>query len=57
MVYLIGGDLGMAKYEVRDGKIIKMQTEQEECIYDKQTRNQIRKAGLKIYKDGKLWKD
>lgn len=47
----------MAKYEVKDGKIVKMQTEQEECIYDKQTRNQIRKAGLKIYKDGKLWKD
>ena len=47
----------MAKYEVKDGKIIKMQTEHEECIYDKKTRVQIRKAGLKIYKDGKLWKE
>jgi len=47
----------MAKYEVKDGKVIKMQTEQEECMYDKKTRAQIRKAGLKIYKDGKLWKE
>ena len=45
------------KFEVRDGKFIKMSTEHEECIYDKQTRAQIRKAGLKIYKDGKLWKE
>ena len=51
------GGLSMAKYEVKDGKIIKMQTEHEECIYDKKTRAQIRKAGLKIYKDGKLWKE
>ena len=49
----------MAKYEVRDGKTVKMHSEHIESIYhyDKYTRNQIKKSGLKIYEDGKLWKD
>ena len=45
------------KFEVKQDGIVKMSTEHEECMYDKHTRAQIRKAGLKIYKDGKLWKE
>ncbi len=45
------------KYRVEQDGIIKMQTNEDSCIYTKAIRDQMRKAGCKIYKDGKVWKD
>lgn len=44
-------------YEVLKGDVLKMSTEKAKCVYAKEIRAQIRKAGLKIYKDGKVWKE
>ena len=45
------------KFEVkRDNRVI-MQTEQEICVPDRAERDVLRKAGLKLYKDGKVFKE
>jgi len=44
-------------FEVKkDGKVY-MSTKSEKCIPDKETRKQMRAAGYKLYKDGKVFKD
>lgn len=45
------------KFEVkdRDGKTV-MQTKHKSCMYTPQVRKQMRKAGYKLYLDGKLTK-
>lgn len=44
-------------YEVKKDGMLKMSTESEKCIYTKEVRAQLRKAGFKIYKDGKIFKE
>ncbi len=44
-------------YEVKKDGVLKMSTEKEECLYTKEIRAQMRKAGFKIYKDGKIWRE
>lgn len=44
-------------YEAKkDGKT-KMSTEHESCFYTKEIRAQMRKAGFKLYKNGKIFKE
>ncbi len=45
------------KFEIKKDGIVKMSTENEKALYDKNTRAQIRKSGHKIYKDGKIFKE
>ena len=44
-------------YEIKKDGVLKMSTENENCIYTKEIRAQIRRAGFKIYKDGKIFKE
>ena len=45
------------KFEVKkDGKT-KMQTDEESSIPDRETREQMRRAGYKLYLDGKIYKE
>lgn len=44
-------------YEIKKGGVLKMSTENIKCLYDKNIRAQMRKAGYKIYKDGKIFKE
>ena len=44
-------------YEIKKDGVLKMSTESENCIYNKEIRAQLRKAGFKIYKDGKIFKE
>ena len=45
------------KFEVKkDGKVV-MQTIEENCIPDKDTRDSMRRAGYKLYLDGKTYKE
>lgn len=45
------------KFEVKkNGKPI-MHTESRTCIPDRETRDHMRKAGYKLYLDGKLFKE
>lgn len=45
------------KFEVKKDGVLKMHTEHEDCIPDAKTRAQLRKAGYKLYLDGKLFKE
>ena len=45
------------KFEVRKGKTVYMQTTDESCIPDKETRADMRRAGYTLYKDGKVFKE
>ena len=45
------------RFKVEQNGIVKMQTNEEACMYNKEIRNGMREAGCKIYKDGKLWKE
>lgn len=45
------------KFEVKRGSVTIMQTEQESCIPDKEQRDILRKAGYKLYMDGKAYKE
>lgn len=45
------------KFEVRRDNRVIMQTEQEICVPDRAERDILRKAGLKLYKDGKVFKE
>ena len=47
----------MKMYEIKKDGVLKMSTESEKCIYTKEIRAQIRRAGFKIYKDGKIFKE
>ena len=47
----------MTMYEIKKDGVLKMSTESEKCIYNKEIRAQLRKAGFKIYKDGKIFKE
>ena len=40
----------------KDGKIV-MQTIEGSCIPDKETREHMRRAGYKLYLDGKIYKE
>lgn len=44
-------------YEVKKDGVLKMSTSDEKCIYTKEIRAQMRKAGFKVYKDGKILKE
>lgn len=44
-------------YEVKKDGVLKMSTNDEKCLYTKEVRAQMRKAGFKIYKDGKIYKE
>lgn len=44
-------------YEIKKDGVLKMSTEDEKAIYTKEIRAQIRRAGFKIYKDGKIFKE
>ena len=45
------------KFEVKKNGATLMQTEEENCIPDKETRDDMRKAGYKLYLDGKIYKE
>lgn len=44
------------KFEIKRGDKVIMKTSQENCIPDKEFRDRLRKAGYKLYKDGKIFK-
>lgn len=44
-------------YEIKKDGVLKMSTNDEKCLYDKNIRAQMRKSGYKIYKDGKIYKE
>ena len=45
------------KFEVKkDGRVV-MQTIEESCIPDKETREYMRRAGYKLYLDGRIFKE
>lgn len=44
-------------YEIKKDGVLKMSTNFLNCLYDKKTRDSMRKAGYKIYKDGKVFRD
>ena len=47
----------MMKFEVKLNSITKFSTTYESCIPDKETRAAMRKAGYKLFKDGKVYKE
>lgn len=44
-------------YEIKKDGVLKMSTDSLKCLYDKKTRDTMRKVGYKIYKDGKVFRD
>lgn len=44
-------------FEVKKDGVVKFSTTDESCVPDKETRKQMREAGYKLYKDGKVFKD
>ena len=52
-----GTDRVRLMYAIKKDGVLKMSTEHIECLYDKNIRAQMRKAGYKIYKDGKIFKE
>lgn len=45
------------KFEVKRDGITKMQTAEPQCIPSREERDELRKAGYKLYLDGKLFKE
>ena len=45
------------KFEVKKDGMVVMQTIEENCIPDKETRAAMRIAGYKLYLDGKIYKE
>jgi hypothetical protein len=45
------------RFEVRKDKRVMAYTEYEQCIPSKERRNELRKAGYKLYLDGKVWNE
>lgn len=45
------------KFEVKKDNRVIMQTEQKGCIPDRAERDILRKAGYKLYIDGKMYKE
>lgn len=45
------------KFEVKKDGVVKMSTDEEACIPDKETRDCMRRAGYKLYLGGKIYKE
>ena len=45
------------RFEVKENNKTVMQTIEENCIPDKETRDDMRRAGYKLYLDGKIYKE
>ena len=48
---------GNMRFEVKKNNKTVMQTIEENCIPDKETRDDMRRAGYKLYLDGKIYKE
>lgn len=47
----------MKRFEVRRDKQVMACTEHEQCVPSKERRAELRKAGYKLYLDGKVWNE
>lgn len=48
---------GSSRFEVRRDNRILARTDSSACIPDRKRRDELRRAGYKLFLDGKLWKE
>ena len=47
----------MTRFEVRRDNRVMACTEHKECIPPRERRDELRKAGYRLFLDGKIWKE